>query len=157
VSYEKIGDVLVAQGNLPDALKSYRDGLAIMDLLAKADPGNAGWQRDLSVSYENIGDVLVTQGNLPDTLKSYRDRLAIMDLLAKAPGNAGCVACPICAKIANSVLIVKSAFPIRGPPAYDLCAKTLVSLRLHRGSACRSTSVTRPSTSFQKSSRPADR
>jgi tetratricopeptide (TPR) repeat protein len=49
VSYNKIGDVLVAQGNLPEALKSYRDGLAIRDRLAQADPGNAGWQRDLSV------------------------------------------------------------------------------------------------------------
>ena len=50
VSYEKIGDVLVAQGNLPEALKSYRDGQTIFERLAKADPGNAGWQRDLSVS-----------------------------------------------------------------------------------------------------------
>jgi hypothetical protein len=49
VSYNKIGDVLVAQGNLPEALKTYRDGLAIADRLAQADPGNAGWQRDLIV------------------------------------------------------------------------------------------------------------
>jgi hypothetical protein len=38
VSYEKIGDVLVDQGNLPEALKSYRDALAIRDRLAQADP-----------------------------------------------------------------------------------------------------------------------
>ena len=61
------------QGNLPEALKSYRDSLAIVDRLAKADPGNAGWQRDLAVSYEKVGDVLVAQGNLPDAFKSYRD------------------------------------------------------------------------------------
>ena len=90
VSYNKIGDVLVAQGNLPEALKSYRDGLAIGERLAKADPGNAGWQRDLSVSYNKVGDVLVAQGNLPEALKSYRDSLAISERLAKAdPGNAG--------------------------------------------------------------------
>ena len=41
------------------------DGLAIADRLARADPGNASWQRDLSVSYNKIGDVLVAQGNLP--------------------------------------------------------------------------------------------
>jgi hypothetical protein len=63
---------------------SYRDRHAIADRLAKADPGNAGWQRDLSVSYEKIGDVLVAQGNLPEALKSYRDRHAIADRLAKA-------------------------------------------------------------------------
>ena len=90
VSYDRVGDVLVAQGNLPEALKSFRDGLAIADRLAKADPGNAGWQRDLSVSYNKIGDVLVAQGNLPEALKSFRDGLAIGDRLAKAdPGNAG--------------------------------------------------------------------
>ena len=41
VAYHGVGDVLVAQGNLPEALKSYRDGLAIRERLAKADPSNA--------------------------------------------------------------------------------------------------------------------
>jgi hypothetical protein len=50
VAYNEIGDVLLAQGNLTDALKSYRDDLAIRERLAKADPTNAGWQRDLSIS-----------------------------------------------------------------------------------------------------------
>ena len=65
VSYNKIGDVLVAQGNLPEAMRTFRDGLTIGERLAKADPGNAGWQRDLAVSYNKIGDVQVAQGNLP--------------------------------------------------------------------------------------------
>jgi len=51
VSYNKVGDVLVAQGNLPGALASFKDSLAIRDRLAKADPNNAGWQRDVWVSY----------------------------------------------------------------------------------------------------------
>jgi tetratricopeptide (TPR) repeat protein len=85
-----IGDVLVAQGNLPEALKSFRDGLAIAEQLAQADPGNAVWQRDLSVSFNKIGDVLVAQGNLPEALKSFRDGLAIAEQRAQAdPGNAG--------------------------------------------------------------------
>ncbi len=85
-----IGDVLVAQGNLPEALKAYRDGLAIRDRLAKSDPGHLGWQRDLTVSYDRIGDVLVAQGNLPEALKAYRDDLAISDRLAKSdPGHLG--------------------------------------------------------------------
>jgi tetratricopeptide (TPR) repeat protein len=86
----EIGDVLVAQGHLPEALKSYRDGLAIRERLAQADPGNAGWQRDLSVSYNKIGDVLVAQGHLSGALKLFRDGLAIRERLAQAdPGNAG--------------------------------------------------------------------
>ena len=49
VSHNKIGDVQVAQGDLPAALTSYQASLAISERLAAADPGNAGWQRDLSV------------------------------------------------------------------------------------------------------------
>ena len=87
---QKVGDVLVAQGDLAEALKSYRDGLAIGDRLAKSDPGNAGWQRDLSVSFDKVGDVQVAQGDLAGALKSYRDGLAISERLAKSdPGNAG--------------------------------------------------------------------
>ena len=90
MSYDKVGDVLVAQGNLPEALKSFQAGLAIADRLASADKGNAGWQRNLSVSYNKVGDVLVAQGNLPEALKSFQVSLAIRDRLAKAdPNNAG--------------------------------------------------------------------
>jgi tetratricopeptide (TPR) repeat protein len=82
--------VFVDQGNLPGALNSYRNGLGIRDELAKADPGNAGLQEDLSVSYDRVGNVLVAQGNLSEALKSYRDSLAIRDPLAKSdPSNAG--------------------------------------------------------------------
>ena len=49
MSYEKVGDVQVAQGDLAGALKSYRDSLAIIERLAQSDPGNSRWQRDLSV------------------------------------------------------------------------------------------------------------
>ena len=59
VSHNKIGDVLVDQGDLSGALDSYRPSMAIRERLAKADPNNAGWQRDLSVSRSKIGDVLV--------------------------------------------------------------------------------------------------
>jgi hypothetical protein len=56
------GDVLVAQGNLPEALKAFRDGLAIRDRLAKADPANAGWQRDLSVSHAKLASAYLKAG-----------------------------------------------------------------------------------------------
>ena len=62
MSYDCVGDVMAAQGDLPEALKSFRDGLAISERLARADPSNAGWQRDLSVSYDRIGDVLEGAG-----------------------------------------------------------------------------------------------
>jgi tetratricopeptide (TPR) repeat protein len=89
VGQDERGDVFVAQGDLPEALRVYRDSLGIRNRLAKADPGNAFWQGDLSVSYDKIGNVLVAQGNLPEALASYRDGLAIAERLATAdPGNA---------------------------------------------------------------------
>ncbi|HTQ14144.1 MAG TPA: tetratricopeptide repeat protein, partial [Rhizomicrobium sp.] len=90
VALDELGDVLAAQGNLPEALKAFRDSLAIREKLAQSDPGNAGWQRDLSVSWNKIGDVLVAQGNLPEALRAFRDSLAIAEKLAQSdPGNAG--------------------------------------------------------------------
>jgi tetratricopeptide (TPR) repeat protein len=89
-AHNGLGDVLVAQGKLPEALQSYQAGRAIADRLAQSDPGNAGWQRDLSVSDEKVGDVLVAQGKLPEALQSYQASRAIADRLAQSdPGNAG--------------------------------------------------------------------
>ena len=64
-------NVLVDQGNLPEALKAYRDSLAIAERLAQADPGNAGWQRDLWVSYNKVGEILMAQGDLSRRLEEH--------------------------------------------------------------------------------------
>jgi tetratricopeptide (TPR) repeat protein len=83
------GDVLMAQGNLPEALKSFRDGHDIFDRLAKADPGNAGWQRDLSVSYSKIAGLLRQQGDNAQALDSLKQgRAIIARLTALSPTNA---------------------------------------------------------------------
>ncbi|MFZ2017233.1 MAG: tetratricopeptide repeat protein, partial [Methyloceanibacter sp.] len=74
----EVGDVAVAQGNLAEALKSYRDGLAIAERLAAAKPGIVRFQRDLSVSNERVGDVLMAQGELDAALEQYRASLARM-------------------------------------------------------------------------------
>jgi hypothetical protein len=85
----QIGDFRVSRGELGPARTAYEQGTSIAERLAKADPGNAEWQRDLSVAYERVGDVLATQGNLPGALKAYRDSLAIRERLAKAdPADA---------------------------------------------------------------------
>jgi len=79
-----------AQGDLADALKSYRESLAIREKLAKQEPRNAGLQRDLSVSYNKVGDVQSAQGDLAGALKTYRESLAIIEQFAKQdPSNAG--------------------------------------------------------------------
>ncbi|MEO0816694.1 MAG: tetratricopeptide repeat protein, partial [Pseudomonadota bacterium] len=83
VAHDEIGNVLVKQGKLPDALQRYEDSREIFERLAKADPGNAGWQRDLSVSLDKVADVLVKQGKLPDALQRYEDSREIFERLAK--------------------------------------------------------------------------
>jgi tetratricopeptide (TPR) repeat protein len=45
-----LGDVRVAQGELPAALQAYEESLQIARDLAARDPGNAGWARDVLAS-----------------------------------------------------------------------------------------------------------
>src|SRR5665811_960863 len=66
VSYQRLGDLARAQGNLPEAERLCRSVLAIAERLAGDDPTNAERQRDLSVSYERLGDLARDQGNLPE-------------------------------------------------------------------------------------------
>jgi tetratricopeptide (TPR) repeat protein len=90
VAYNEVGDVLVAQGKLDEALASYRGSLDIRHRLAGSDPSNTYWQQDLAFSYNRVGDVLVAQGKLDEALASYRASLDIRDRLAASDrSNAG--------------------------------------------------------------------
>jgi hypothetical protein len=82
--------VQVAQGKLADALAAYQARLAIAERLAKSDPGNAGWQRDLAVSYSKLAE-MSRRSNEPDkALAALRQGQVIMDRLTKlSPDNAG--------------------------------------------------------------------
>jgi tetratricopeptide (TPR) repeat protein len=89
MSYTKIGDVLVAQGQLPDAMKVFRDGLAIAERLAKADPGNAGWQRDLAVSFGLVAKIEQRSGEMEKARQGYQNARDIIERLMKlSPDNA---------------------------------------------------------------------
>jgi tetratricopeptide (TPR) repeat protein len=62
----------------------------VLDRLTASDPGNAGWQRDLSVSHIKIGDLLQAQGDWSGASQAIRASLAIRERLARTdPGNAG--------------------------------------------------------------------
>jgi tetratricopeptide (TPR) repeat protein len=63
-----VGDVLVAQGKLDEALKAYRDSLPIRERLAAADRSNTEWQRDLAVSYAKLASVYLRLGNSAEAL-----------------------------------------------------------------------------------------
>src|SRR5262249_56008500 len=77
-----VGGGLGGRGKVDEAVKSYRDSLAIRERVAASDPSNTQWQGGLALSYGGIGDVLVVKGKLDEALKSYRDSLAIRERLA---------------------------------------------------------------------------
>lgn len=85
-----LSDIELDRGRLGPALTGYRSAYAVADRLAKASPGNTGWQRNLSAASERIGNVLTAQGKLAEALRSYGDVLAIRERLAKAdPEDTG--------------------------------------------------------------------
>jgi tetratricopeptide (TPR) repeat protein len=89
LSHSNAGKIQVQQGDLAGALRSYRDGFAILDELAKSKPENLEWQFDLSALFTQIGDVLILQDDPAGALKSYRDGAVILDRLTKSDsGNA---------------------------------------------------------------------
>ncbi len=85
-----LGEVFFHQGDLPAALRSFRESLAIREQLAALtrDTGEPGWQRDLAVAHSRLGDVLIAQGDLPAALTAIRSGLAISErLVAEDPDN----------------------------------------------------------------------
>jgi tetratricopeptide (TPR) repeat protein len=88
VSHNEIGDVLVAQGDLPGALESYRASMEIAQRLAKSDPNNAVWQRDLAVSNERLGEIHVRQGQTARAITAFEGALeAYKQLLERNPDD----------------------------------------------------------------------
>ena len=89
MSFNKVGDVQSAQGDLAGALKLYNDGFAIADRLTKFDPSNARWQRDLSVSYWEIATILSRSGDKASALDALRKgKDILLSLTRRSPENA---------------------------------------------------------------------
>lgn len=79
----ELGNILLAQGKLAEALTAFQEGLAITDRLAKAAPGDAALQRDLTICLDKVGDVLKAQGNIAEAAKLYRESLDIRSRLVE--------------------------------------------------------------------------
>ncbi len=63
--------------------------LAVAESRAATDPGNARYQRDLSISHNRLGDLAVAIGDRAGAEEHYRACLAIAERLATTdPGNA---------------------------------------------------------------------
>ena len=88
-SYSQIGDVQQTRGNLPAAMAMFQKSLAIAQQLAKAEPDDGGWQRDLSVSYNKVAEVEKAQHAFAHALQTYQTSLDVIGRLAAAyPDNA---------------------------------------------------------------------
>jgi tetratricopeptide (TPR) repeat protein len=75
--------------NRQAALAAYEESLGITRRLAAADPGNANWQRDLSVDLNKIGNVRLALGDRSGALFAYGESLGILRKLAASdPGNS---------------------------------------------------------------------
>ena len=80
----RVGDVLMAQGDLPGALQSYVASLKLATRLASADWSNGGLLRGLAYAVERVGRVQLAQGKLADALKSFQSRLELATIIARA-------------------------------------------------------------------------
>ena len=65
VSFNNLGNVSVAAGDLAAARAYYEQGLALRRTLADADPASAEMQRDLGVSHIKLFDIENKLGNRP--------------------------------------------------------------------------------------------
>jgi tetratricopeptide (TPR) repeat protein len=78
------GDIERERGHLDDALATYREGRAIAENRAQADPANLGWQYDLVIGNERIGDLLMALGDHAGALKSYQAQQAVLSRMANS-------------------------------------------------------------------------
>ena len=75
-------------GNLAAAFGDYQASHDIFERLAKADPGNAGWQRDLALSCGRVALIEMRQGFRDDALTAFRQgRDIIVQLTRRLPDN----------------------------------------------------------------------
>jgi tetratricopeptide (TPR) repeat protein len=82
IAYSNVGDVILAQDNLSDALSTFQAYFAEAKRRAGASPSFAPAQTELAIAYQKLGDVLSTQGKVDDAIKNYRAALAVVEKLA---------------------------------------------------------------------------
>ena len=90
ISYNNLGDVERAAGNLGAARERYEAGIAIGDRLAALEAGNALWQRDLWAGNGKLGQLAEAESNIALALTHFRRAEAAMVALVDAhPDHPG--------------------------------------------------------------------
>ena len=88
VALERLGTAQEAAADLPGALKSHRESLALREWLVGQDDANPDWYRNLAISYERVATVLAQTGDMQTALSHQEASLAMMrDLAASYPDD----------------------------------------------------------------------
>lgn len=82
VSHIKLGNIRLAQGDLPAALQNYQTARTMLRDLTAAEPEHLPWFGDFAMADDKIGNVLVTQGDLAGASQIYQESLSIKKQLA---------------------------------------------------------------------------
>ena len=112
----------MAQGNLTEASKSFRESLAIAERLAKADPNNADWQRDLAISNERIGNIHQRWKQNDEAKAAFERALVVYDkLTARFPDDT--------LALVNSTVPLMALGQMYGPDGAAYLRKALTILK----------------------------
>src|SRR5690606_5554800 len=84
IALEKVGDALLAKGEIDAAIEIYDEQLGISRTLSASDPGNKQWQRSVAVALERMGDALVKKGDNAGALPVFEESLAINRVLVES-------------------------------------------------------------------------
>jgi non-specific serine/threonine protein kinase/serine/threonine-protein kinase len=86
---ERMGTVLLSEGDLEGATGAFRESSEVRQALADELPGNTEMQRDVAVASEKLAEVLLERGRPHEALEEVSRSFAIFrDLAAADPRNA---------------------------------------------------------------------
>lgn len=79
LAFDKVGEVSLLIGELPQAIEAYEKSLKIRESLTQADPESPEAHFDLSFAYINIGDVRLRTGNLQLAVEAFEKAVGIRE------------------------------------------------------------------------------
>lgn len=87
-AHTRLGDTLVAMGDLDAAAGAYGEARTILADLTAA-PSGERWLRDLAIAHDGIGGVRFSQGDVHGAVEAFAESLAVKRRLVEAaPGDA---------------------------------------------------------------------
>ncbi|WP_337043768.1 tetratricopeptide repeat protein [Emticicia sp. 17c] len=73
ISYENLGSIYRAKGDLDKALAHYQDEEALFKELCALSPDNLSYKHGLAISYSYLGNIYEAKGNLDKALEHYHE------------------------------------------------------------------------------------